>query len=81
VNSLNNLCYSSLVKSGTGSGSMYVFPQIQLPAAAVAAADAAGMPADTFYVMRLLEATGIVVVPGSGFGQVKGTWRTSITYG
>ncbi len=38
------------------------------------------MVPDAFYAQRLLDATGIVVVPGSGFGQVPGTWhfRTTI---
>merc|ERR1711924_500369 len=50
-------------------GAMYAFPQISLPAKAVAAAEAAGKMPDTFYALALLEETGIVVVPGSGFGQ------------
>lgn len=46
----------------------------------MAAAKEAGQAADAFYCMQLLEATGIVVVPGSGFGQVDGTFhfRTTI---
>ena len=54
-------------------GALYAFPRIMLPAKAVAAAAAAGKPADTYYCLSLLDATGIVVVPGSGFGQVDGT--------
>ena len=50
----------------------YAFPQITLPPKAIAAAEAAGKVPDTFYALALLEATGIVVVPGSGFGQVEG---------
>jgi alanine transaminase len=56
-------------------GALYVFPRVRLPAKAVAAAAAAGKAADTFYCLALLDATGIVVVPGSGFGQVDGTWH------
>nr|KAG5688722.1 hypothetical protein BaRGS_032057 [Batillaria attramentaria] len=39
-----------------------------------------GQPADAFYCYNLLEDTGICVVPGSGFGQVEGTYhfRTTI---
>ena len=44
--------------------------QLALPPRAVAAAAAAGTKADEFYCLRLLEATGLVVVPGSGFRQV-----------
>jgi alanine transaminase len=30
--------------------------------------------------MSILEETGIVVVPGSGFGQVDGTWHFRTTF-
>lgn len=52
------------------AGAMYAFPQITLPP---------GMT-DGEYCMRLLEETGICVVPGSGFGQAPGTFhfRTTI---
>lgn len=50
---------------------MYLFPCINLPQKAIAAAEAAKTAPDAFYCKRLLNATGIVVVPGSGFGQVK----------
>jgi aspartate/methionine/tyrosine aminotransferase len=52
---------------------MYVFPRLDLPERALKAAGAVGMLADVFYVRRLLDATGIVMVPGSGFGQVRHT--------
>jgi len=51
-------------------GAMYLFPRLHLPQKAIGAAQAAGTPPDAYYAKRLLEATGIVVVPGSGFGQV-----------
>ena len=49
-------------------------------AKAVVAAAAAGVHPDAWYCMELLENTGIVLVPGSGFGQVDGTFhfRTTI---
>ncbi|KAL4704113.1 hypothetical protein ACJJTC_001040 [Scirpophaga incertulas] len=61
-------------------GAMYAFPSITLPPGAVAAAQKAGQPPDVFYAFRLLEETGICVVPGSGFGQRPGTFhfRTTI---
>ena len=49
---------------------MYLFPCINLPQKAIAAAEAAKTAPDAFYCKRLLNATGIVVVPGSGFRQV-----------
>lgn len=55
-------------------GALYLFPSIELPAKAVQAANLAGLPPDTFYALRMLESTGLVVVPGSGFGQKNGTW-------
>lgn len=61
-------------------GAMYAFPKIMLPKKAVEVAQSKGLPADTFYAFELLENTGICVVPGSGFGQRKGTYhfRTTI---
>ena len=61
-------------------GAMYAFPSVVLPTKAIAAADAAGKVPDTFYALALLEATGIVVVPGSGFGQREGTWHFRTTF-
>ena len=49
---------------------MYLFPCIKLPEKAIKAAEAADTTPDTFYCRQLLNATGVVVVPGSGFGQV-----------
>lgn len=51
-------------------GAMYLFPRIQLPEKAIKAAEAEKTVPDAFYCRRLLNATGIVLVPGSGFGQV-----------
>ena len=51
-------------------GAIYAFPRIHLPAAAIKAAKAEGVSPDMFYACRLLDATGIAVVPGSGFHQV-----------
>ncbi|KAI5632402.1 hypothetical protein NE865_14894 [Phthorimaea operculella] len=59
---------------------MYAFPRIDLPPKAIEAAKQAGQAPDVFYAFRLLEETGICVVPGSGFGQRPGThhFRTTI---
>jgi len=61
-------------------GAMYAFPSVTLPPKAIAAAEAAGKQPDTFYALALLESTGIVVVPGSGFGQKAGTWHFRTTF-
>ncbi|CAH2037195.1 unnamed protein product [Thlaspi arvense] len=60
-------------------GAMYLFPCINLPKKAIAAAEDAKTAPDAFYCKRLLNATGIVVVPGSGFRQVPGTWHFRCT--
>jgi aspartate/methionine/tyrosine aminotransferase len=46
----------------------------------VAEANAKGLPADELYCLELVEATGVVVVPGSGFGQRPGTWHFRTTF-
>ena len=61
-------------------GSMYLFPTITLPSKAVEAAKKAGKGPDEYYCMRLLEATGVCIVPGSGFGQREGTLHFRTTF-
>jgi alanine transaminase len=68
------------VECGEPQGSMYLFPTITLPAKAAEAAQAEGRTPDEFYCMRLLEATGVCVVPGSGFGQKPGTLHFRTTF-
>lgn len=51
------------------AGAMYAFPKITLPT---------GMTDDE-YCLRLLEETGICVVPGSGFGQAPDTFHLRTT--
>jgi aspartate/methionine/tyrosine aminotransferase len=52
------------------AGAMYAFPRVAVPAGKT----------DDQYCFDLLEATGLCVVPGSGFGQLPGThhFRTTI---
>ena len=68
------------VSCNTIDGAMYAFPTITLPPKAVAVASSNGIEPDEMYCMELLEETGIVIVPGSGFKQVEGTFhfRTTI---
>ena len=58
------------ISCNTVAGAMYAFPMVELPAGKT----------DAQWCMSLLEATGICVVPGSGFGQIPGTahFRTTI---
>ncbi|CAA0826950.1 Glutamate--glyoxylate aminotransferase 1 [Striga hermonthica] len=60
-------------------GAMYSFPQIRLPPRALEAAKQAGKVPDVFYCLKLLEATGISTVPGSGFGQKEGVFHLRTT--
>lgn len=60
-------------------GAMYSFPQIRLPPKAIDAANKARKHPDVFYCLKLLEATGISTVPGSGFGQKEGVFHLRTT--
>uniref|UniRef100_A0A6Q2YZL2 alanine transaminase n=1 Tax=Esox lucius TaxID=8010 RepID=A0A6Q2YZL2_ESOLU len=60
-------------------GAMYTFPRLTLPEKAIAAAKEKGQAPDMFYCMKLLEETGICLVPGSGFGQRDGTHHFRMT--
>jgi alanine transaminase len=59
---------------------MYLFPSIKLPEKAIEAAKAENRAADEFYCLKLLDATGVCVVPGSGFGQQEGTLHFRTTF-
>jgi aspartate/methionine/tyrosine aminotransferase len=68
------------ISCNPAEGALYAFPQIHLPSRFVEHAKSVGKAADTLYCLEMLEATGVCVVPGSGFGQADGTWhfRTTI---
>lgn len=59
---------------------MYLFPSITVPPKAVEQAKEENRQPDEFYCLRLLDATGICVVPGSGFGQKEGTLHFRTTF-
>ncbi|KAG8343626.1 putative alanine aminotransferase [Trypanosoma vivax] len=67
-------------------GAMYAFPRIELPSKYAArheelnTKEGRQLSLDARWALELLESTGIVVVPGSGFGQEPGTlhFRTTI---
>lgn len=60
-------------------GAMYAFPTITLRPGAIEAAKKEGVQPDLFYCIQMLNQTGVVVVPGSGFGQEPGTWHFRMT--
>lgn len=67
------------VSCNSVEGSMYAFPRITLPDKAVEDAKKQGKSADFVYCMQLLDKTGIVTVPGSGFQQEPGTLHVRTT--
>jgi hypothetical protein len=73
---LNNL---EGVTCNKAEGAMFLFPQIHLSKKAIEAAKKAKKEPDALYVLRLLESTGIVVLPGSAFGQVCNYFQSNIS--
>ncbi|KAI7901296.1 pyridoxal phosphate-dependent transferase [Cokeromyces recurvatus] len=75
-------CFNSLegVSCQPAQGSMYLFPSITLPERSIEAAKKLNMAPDAYYSHAMLEATGVCVVPGSGFGQKEGTWHFRSTF-
>lgn len=61
-------------------GAMYLFPRIFFNDAIIDRANQLGLKPDELYCLELLEHTGICVVPGSGFGQVEGTFHVRTTF-
>jgi aspartate/methionine/tyrosine aminotransferase len=62
------------------NGAMYCFPKVKLPQGAIEAAKKEGVCPDTLYALSLLESTGVVVVPASGFGQEEGRYGFRTTF-
>ncbi|KAJ1962925.1 alanine transaminase [Dipsacomyces acuminosporus] len=61
-------------------GAMYLFPKVDFPQVFLDEANKLGKSPDAIYCMQMLEATGISVVPGSGFGQYPGTFHFRSTF-
>jgi alanine transaminase len=60
-------------------GAMYAFPRIDIPDDIVKKAKGFNLHPDYYYCLKLLETTGLVTVPGSGFGQKEGTYHLRLT--
>ncbi|PWN36747.1 putative alt1-alanine aminotransferase [Meira miltonrushii] len=58
------------IQCGEAQGALYLFPSIKLPQKAMEKAKEEKRKPDEYYCLRLLDATGICVVPGGGFGKV-----------
>lgn len=49
-------------------GAMYAYPSVKFSKKFLDLAKSMGLPPDTLYCLKVLENTGIVILPGSGFG-------------
>lgn len=58
---------------------MYAFPQVHFSDKALAAANKENVPADFLYCMDMVNETGIMTVPGSGFGQRENSYHYRVT--
>ena len=58
---------------------MYGFPRVAFSQKAIQAAADKGIPVDAMYCLDMVEETGIMTVPGSGFGQAEGTYHFRMT--
>ena len=67
------------VKCMPVEAAMYAFPEIALPEKFVAEARSQQKAPDTYYVIQLLQELGVILVPGSGFGQKEGTYHFRMT--
>lgn len=61
-------------------GALYIFPKINFPSKFLKEALRVNRSPDDLYAIQLLENTGICVVPGTGFGQVLGTFHFRLTF-
>lgn len=59
---------------------IYIQASLILSKKAIAKAESLNLTPDEFYCHELLDATGICTVPGSGFGQKKGTYHLRTTF-
>lgn len=60
-------------------GAMYAFPRITIKGYVMKKAISLATPADQIYCLEMVERTGVITVPGSGFGQKPGQFHLRIT--
>jgi len=58
---------------------MYGFPRVHFSQKFIDASLASGKQPDFIYCMEMVNKTGIMTVPGSGFGQQKDSYHFRIT--
>ncbi|EPY51091.1 alanine aminotransferase [Schizosaccharomyces cryophilus OY26] len=61
-------------------GAMYLHPKICLPKKLVREANEINIEPDELYCLRILERTGVCLVPGSGLGQRENEYHVRITF-
>ncbi|XP_064010526.1 alanine aminotransferase 1-like [Pogoniulus pusillus] len=62
-----------------GQGGARACPRLQLPPRALRQAQELGLEPDVFFCQQLLEATGVLLAPGSEFGQPEGTYHVVVS--
>lgn len=60
-------------------GAMYAFPSVEFTPKAIKHAEQKNVAVDLLYCMEMVDSTGILTVPGSGFGQKEGTYHFRLT--
>ena len=60
-------------------GAMYGFPQLHFSKKFIDSSLSQGKQPDFIYCMEMVNKTGIMTVPGSGFGQQPGSYHFRIT--
>ncbi len=60
-------------------GALYGYPNITFPESFIEEAKKNSMAPDYYYCKVLLEKTGVLTVPGGGFGQKPGTYHLRLT--
>ena len=78
-----NIIYEALNKCegihcNPAMGALYLFPRIDMPQKFIDECDKNNLIPDEEYCIRMLEKTGICVVPGCGFGQLENTYHYRI---
>ena len=72
-NDMNNVSCTEI------EGAMYGFPRLHFSQKFIDSALSQGKQPDFIYCMEMVDKTGIMTVPGSGFGQLPGTYHFRIT--
>lgn len=60
-------------------GAMYAFPQVHFSKRFIEEAKSQGKSPDFIYCLEMVNKTGIMTVPGSGFGQAPDSYHFRIT--